>query len=45
MTPGETLGDVAGRYAVSIDELRQRNHLDTETVASGMILEIPLAGT
>ena len=45
VSPGETLGDVAGRYAVSIDEIRQRNHLDTETVASGMILEIPLAGT
>jgi len=45
VSPGETLGDVAGRYAVSIDELRQRNHLDTETVASGTILEIPVAGT
>jgi N-acetylmuramoyl-L-alanine amidase len=45
VSPGETLGDVAGRYAVSIDEIRQRNHLDTETVASGTILEIPLAGT
>ena len=45
VSPGETLGDVAGRYAVSIDEIRQRNHLDAETVASGTILEIPLAGT
>lgn len=45
VSPGETLGEVAGRYAVSIDEIRQRNHLDTETVASGTILEIPLAGT
>lgn len=45
VSPGETLGDVAGRYAVSIDEIRQRNHLDTETIASGTILEIPLAGT
>lgn len=45
VTPGETLGDVAGRYAVSIDDLRQRNHLATETVTSGTILEIPLAGT
>lgn len=45
VSPGETLGDVAGRYAVSADEIRQRNHLDTETVASGTILEIPLAGT
>jgi N-acetylmuramoyl-L-alanine amidase len=45
VSPGETLVDVAGRYAVSIDELRQRNHIDTETVASGTILEIPVAGT
>ncbi len=45
VSPGETLGDVAGRYAVSIDEIRQKNHLDTETVASGTILEIPVAGT
>ena len=45
VSPGETLADVAGRYAVSIDELRQKNHLDTETVASGTILEIPVTGT
>jgi N-acetylmuramoyl-L-alanine amidase len=45
VSPGETLTDVAGRYAVSIDELRQKNHLDTETVASGTILEIPVTGT
>ncbi len=45
VSPGETLVDVAGRYAVSIDELREKNHLATETVASGTILEIPLAGT
>jgi N-acetylmuramoyl-L-alanine amidase len=45
VSPGETLGDVAGKYAVSIDELRQRNHLETEAVASGTILEIPVAGT
>jgi N-acetylmuramoyl-L-alanine amidase len=45
VSPGETLGDVAGRYAVSIDEIRQKNHLPTETVASGTILEIPVTGT
>jgi len=45
VSPGETLGDVAGKYAVSIDELRQKNHLQTETIASGTILEIPVAGT
>jgi N-acetylmuramoyl-L-alanine amidase len=45
VTPGETLGDVAGRYAVSIDDLRQKNRLATETVASGTILEIPVTGT
>ncbi len=45
VSPGETLGDVAGRYAVGLDDLRRRNHLDTETVASGTILEIPVTGT
>ena len=45
VSPGETLVDVAGRYAVGIDDLRRRNHLETETVASGTILEIPIAGT
>ena len=45
MSPGETLVDVAGRYAVSIDDLRRKNHLETETVASGTILEIPVTGT
>jgi N-acetylmuramoyl-L-alanine amidase len=45
MSPGETLIDVAGRYAVGIDELRRTNHLETETVASGTVLEIPVAGT
>ncbi len=44
VSPGETLGDVAGRYAVSIDDLRQKNRLATETVASGTILEIPVTG-
>jgi N-acetylmuramoyl-L-alanine amidase len=33
VSPGETLVDVAGRYAVGIDDLRRRNHLETETVA------------
>ncbi len=45
VSPGETLGDVAGRYAISVDELRQQNRLETETVASGTILEIPVTGT
>jgi N-acetylmuramoyl-L-alanine amidase len=45
VSPGETLGDVAGRYAVSVDALRRANRLETETIASGTILEIPLAGT
>jgi LysM repeat protein len=45
VSPGETLVDVAGRYAVGIEDLRRRNHLETETVASGTILEIPVAGT
>jgi N-acetylmuramoyl-L-alanine amidase len=45
VSPGETLVDVAGRYAVGIDDLRRRNHLETEIVASGTILEIPVTGT
>jgi N-acetylmuramoyl-L-alanine amidase len=45
VSPGETLGDVAGRYAVSVDDLRQKNRIDGETVASGTILEIPVTGT
>ena len=45
VSPGETLVDVAGRYAVGIDDLRRTNHLATETVASGTILEIPVTGT
>jgi N-acetylmuramoyl-L-alanine amidase len=45
VSPGETLGDVAGRYAVSVDELRRRNRLDGEQLATGMILEIPVTGT
>jgi LysM repeat protein len=45
VSPGESLGDVAGRYAVSVDDLRQKNRIDGEAVASGTILEIPVAGT
>jgi N-acetylmuramoyl-L-alanine amidase len=45
VSPGETLGDVAGRYAVSVDDLRQKNRIAGETVASGTILEIPVTGT
>lgn len=45
VSPGETLGDVAGRYAVSVDALRQQNRLETEQIATGTILEIPVTGT
>jgi N-acetylmuramoyl-L-alanine amidase len=45
VSPGETLGDVAVRYAVSVDDLRQRNRLGAVPVASGTILEIPVTGT
>jgi len=45
VSPGETLGDVAGHYAVSVDELRRRNRLDGGQLATGMILEIPVTGT
>jgi len=45
VSPGETLGDVAGRYAVSVDALRQQNRLETEQVVTGTILEIPVTGT
>jgi N-acetylmuramoyl-L-alanine amidase len=45
VSPGETLGDVAGRYAISVDALRQQNRLETEQVSTGTILEIPVTGT
>ncbi len=45
VSPGETLGDVAVRYAVSTEALRQQNRLDDRPVASGTILEIPVTGT
>ena len=45
VSPGETLDEVAGRYAVTADQLRERNRLGTQPVASGTILEIPVTGT
>ncbi len=45
VSPGETLGDVAGRYAVSAEALRVKNRLDDGPIATGTILEIPLTGT
>lgn len=45
VSPGETLDDVAGRYAVSVDALRRRNRLDGGQPATGTILEIPASGT
>jgi len=45
VSPGETLDDVAGRYAVSAEALRERNRLGLQPVASGTILEIPVTGT
>lgn len=45
VAPGETLGQVAGRYAVGLDELRRRNRIVTAEVATGTVLEIPVTGT
>ena len=45
VSPGETLGDVAGRYAISVDALRRQNQVDGEQVATGTILEIPVSGS
>jgi N-acetylmuramoyl-L-alanine amidase len=45
VSPGETLGDVAVRYAVGVDELRLRNRLGDQPVVTGTILEIPVTGT
>jgi N-acetylmuramoyl-L-alanine amidase len=45
VSPGETLDDVAVRYAVTADQLRERNRLGARPIASGTILEIPVAGT
>ena len=44
-SPGETLIQVAGRYAVSIEALRRQNRLDGEQLTTGTILEIPVFGT
>ena len=45
VSPGETLDDVAERYAVTADSLRERNRLGLQPVVSGTILEIPVTGT
>lgn len=45
VSPGETLDDVAGRYAVSAEALRDQNRLGDRPVVSGTILEIPVTGT
>jgi N-acetylmuramoyl-L-alanine amidase len=45
VAPGETLGDVAVRYAVGVDDIRRRNRLGDQSLAIGSILEIPVAGT
>ncbi len=38
---GETIGDVAGRYAVSADALRRQNGINGERLATGTVLVIP----
>jgi N-acetylmuramoyl-L-alanine amidase len=45
VSPGETLVDIAARYAVSQDSLRRQNRLDGGQPAAGTILEIPVSGT
>ena len=38
---GESLAELAGRYAVSIETLQQANNLATNAVVAGTVLEIP----
>ncbi|MGH8251205.1 MAG: N-acetylmuramoyl-L-alanine amidase [Steroidobacteraceae bacterium] len=45
VSPGETIDDVAGRYAVSAEALRNQNRLGDQPIQSGTILEIPVTGT
>jgi LysM repeat protein len=45
VSPGETLVDIAARYAVSQDALRRQNRLDGGQLATGTVLEIPVSGT
>ena len=45
VSPGETLVDIAARYAVSQDALRRQNRLDGALLTAGTILEIPVSGT
>jgi N-acetylmuramoyl-L-alanine amidase len=45
VSSGETLDDVAGRYAVSAEALRNQNKLGDQPLQSGTILEIPVSGT
>jgi N-acetylmuramoyl-L-alanine amidase len=41
---GESLNDVAGRYAVSLDALLRANNLATDGVPAGTVLDIPFGG-
>jgi N-acetylmuramoyl-L-alanine amidase len=45
VSPGETLVDIAARYAVSQDALRRQNRLNGGQLTAGTILEIPVSGT
>ena len=38
---GESLADLAGRYAVSIETLQRANNLASDAVVAGTVLEIP----
>lgn len=41
---GESLNDVAGRYAVSLDALLRANNLAADGVPAGTVLDIPFGG-
>lgn len=40
---GETLGEIAKRYATTPAELRQLNHLQSHVIKSGQLLKVPVA--
>jgi len=41
VSSGESLADVAGRYAVSLESLQQVNGISADGVAAGTVLDIP----
>lgn len=43
--PGETLGGIANKYHVRVSSLKELNKLESDTIRSGIILQIPVAAS